>query len=46
MIIGVDFDNTIVSYDDVMFETANQFGLIDRSVKKNKKVIRRVGRLL
>jgi len=40
MIIGVDFDNTIVSYDDVMFETARQLGLVDGAVKRNKKDIR------
>ena len=39
-VIGVDFDNTIVSYDDVMHETAQQFGLIESSMKKNKKAIR------
>jgi hypothetical protein len=29
MIIGLDFDNCIISYDDVFFDTAVRFGLID-----------------
>ncbi len=39
-VIGIDFDNTIVSYNDVMFETAMRKGWIDKGVKKNKKDIR------
>lgn len=40
LILGVDFDNTVVSYDDIMHETAVQFGLIQPHVKKSKKEIR------
>jgi hypothetical protein len=39
-IIGVDFDNTIVSYDALMYRTAVHKGLIDNKVRKNKKRIR------
>ncbi|MBE9116879.1 hypothetical protein IQ249_13310 [Lusitaniella coriacea LEGE 07157] len=39
-IIGVDFDNTIVSYDELMHELAVQHGWIDRETQKSKKVIR------
>lgn len=39
-IIGVDFDNTLVSYDNVMHERAVEFGLIQPHVKKSKKDIR------
>lgn len=39
-IIGVDFDNTIVSYDDLMHALAVQRGLIQPAVKKSKKDIR------
>ena len=39
-IIGVDFDNTIVSYDDIMHRVAVQRGLIHPSVRKSKKHIR------
>ena len=39
-IIGVDFDNTIVSYDDLMHRVAVQRGLIHPDVRKSKKHIR------
>jgi len=39
-IIGVDFDNTLVSYDDVMHRAAVQQGLIPSDMKKSKKDIR------
>lgn len=39
-IIGVDFDNTIVSYDDVMYNVALQQGLIHSATRKSKKDIR------
>lgn len=38
--IGIDFDNTIVSYDDVIYKKALSLKLIDKNIKKNKKNIR------
>lgn len=40
MIIGVDFDNTIASYDDLMHAVAVEWGLIPAATRKSKKVIR------
>jgi len=39
-IIGIDFDNTIVSYDDLMHKVAVQQGLISDRTLKSKKSIR------
>ncbi len=39
-VIGVDFDNTIVSYDDIIHKVAVRRGLIQLNVTKNKKNIR------
>lgn len=39
-IIGIDFDNTIVSYDDLIHRVAVERGLVGSRVKKNKKKIR------
>jgi hypothetical protein len=38
--IGIDFDNTIVSYDDLMFETAVGWGLLDAGSRPGKKSVR------
>lgn len=38
--IGVDFDNTLVNYDDLMYEIARQRGLIPSSTPRIKKDIR------
>jgi len=38
--IGVDFDNTLATYDDLMYCTALERGLISPQVEKNKKSIR------
>lgn len=38
--IGIDFDNTIVTYDDVFFKYAFDMGLISKDVKKKKQIIR------
>ncbi len=38
--IGVDFDNTIVSYNDLIYSAARRRGLISSDVMKNKKEIR------
>lgn len=45
-IIGVDFDNTLVNYDDLMHAVALERGLIRADVRKNKKTIRDVIRQL
>lgn len=38
--IGVDFDNTIVSYNELIYSAARRRGLISSGVIKNKKEIR------
>jgi hypothetical protein len=38
--IGVDFDNTLISYDEVMHKVAVQWGLISADVRKSKNDIR------
>ncbi len=38
--IGIDFDNTIVTYDDLMYSLAMEMGLINPAVRKSKKLIR------
>jgi len=40
VIIGIDFDNTIASYDEPMHRTAVARGLIPAALPKNKKRIR------
>lgn len=40
MIIGVDFDNTIVCYDDVIYQAALRKGLIPASIPATKEVVR------
>lgn len=44
--IGIDFDNTIVSYNELIYSAARQKGLISSGVVKNKKEIRDVIRKL
>jgi hypothetical protein len=39
-IIGVDFDNTLVTYDGLLYNIAVQHGLIPPTTEKNKKCIR------
>ena len=39
-IIGIDFDNTIVNYNELIYSTARHRGLIPAGVVKNKKEIR------
>jgi hypothetical protein len=46
MVIGVDFDNTIADYDDVMYALAVERGLIASGFPKNKKLIRDAVRAL
>src|SRR5580700_10713952 len=40
MRVGIDFDNTIASYDEPMHKWAMERGLISPTVPKNKKLIR------
>lgn len=40
MIIGIDFDNTIVSYDELFYREAMQLGLINAQCPKNKISVR------
>lgn len=40
MIVGIDFDNTIASYDEPMHRSAVARGLIPAGLPKNKKSIR------
>jgi hypothetical protein len=40
VIIGIDFDNTIASYDDLMHRAAVEQGLIPAGLPRNKKRIR------
>lgn len=40
MIIGVDFDNTIVNYDELMHSIAVDWGLVGRTMSRNKRRIR------
>ncbi len=40
MRIGIDFDNTIVCYDDLIYQCALQKKLIPASIDKNKQSIR------
>lgn len=46
LIIGVDFDNTIINYDDLMYNIGLEWGLISADIVKNKKLIRDAIRLL
>jgi hypothetical protein len=39
-ILGVDFDNTLVNYDDVLWKTAQRMGFIADTVRRHKKSIR------
>jgi len=40
MILGIDFDNTLVNYDNVLYERALQSGLIPSGAQRDKKNIR------
>jgi len=46
MHIGIDFDNTIITYDNVFYKYALKSGLIPKEVKKNKQTIRDTIRML
>ena len=38
--VGVDFDNTLVSYDEVMYKAAVRFGFVASEARRDKKSIR------
>lgn len=40
IVLGIDFDNTLVNYDDVIYRRALQEGLITPNMGRNKKNIR------
>lgn len=40
LVIGIDFDNTIANYDDVMYAIAVERGLLEARVKRHKRAIR------
>jgi hypothetical protein len=44
--IGIDFDNTIISYDDVFRSAAKQSGLVDSDFSGSKQAVRDAIRLL
>lgn len=44
--IGIDFDNTIVTYDEVFYKYALKSQLIPKGVKKNKQAVRDAIRVL
>jgi hypothetical protein len=46
MRIGIDFDNTVITYDDVFLATAKELGLIDRTFRGRKQAVRDAIRLL
>ena len=39
-VIGVDFDNTIVTYDDLFYRVADQQGLIPSALQRTKSAVR------
>jgi len=45
-VIGLDFDNTLIDYDQLIYQVALTRGLIDHSVPKSKKHIRDLIRIL
>jgi hypothetical protein len=46
MRIGIDFDNTIIGYDEVFLAAARERGLVDRGFQGRKQAIRDAIRLL
>lgn len=46
MIVGLDFDNTVIGYDEAIYRYAVGNGLCGCAVKKDKKAIRDAVRLL
>ena len=46
LVIGVDFDNTIATYDELLHRQALEQGLISKDVAKNKMEVRDTVRML
>ena len=40
MIIGIDFDNTIIKYDNLFYEIALEKKLIPKTLQKNKEEVK------
>ena len=40
IVLGIDFDNTIVSYDEILYQIALNRGLIDEQTPQKKRLIR------
>ena len=40
MVLGLDFDNTIASYDDLMHRLAHEWGWIAPALARNKRLVR------
>ena len=40
MIVGIDFDNTIVCYDSLFYNIALEKGLIPSNISKSKNSVR------
>ncbi len=38
--LGLDFDNTLINYDLIFYETAREFKLIPKDIKKSKNAVR------
>lgn len=45
-VVGIDFDNTLINYDEVFYQQARNLNLISPKVNKNKKEVRDQIRLL
>ena len=39
--LGLDFDNTLIDYDEVFYKVAHQKGLIPKNIDKNKASVRK-----
>ena len=40
MKLGLDFDNTLIDYDSIFYDTALKLGFIDKDIKKSKISVR------
>ena len=38
--LGLDFDNTLISYDVIFYETASEYKLIPKDIKRSKNAVR------
>ena len=38
--LGLDFDNTLISYDLIFYETASEYKLIPKDIKRSKNAVR------